>query len=121
MSHNTELPTSSVSEVQTRLHEVARMLGASSSLDPEARRVLAELVEELSTSLKESNAPPAEVSRLADSAARLAEALHHQNDQGILANAQDSLGAAMVQAETRAPVAAGLARRLLDVLANIGI
>ena len=121
MSDNTELPTPSVGEVQTRLHEVARLLGESNSLDLEARRVLAELVDELGATLQGSNAPPAEVAHLADSATRLAEALHHQNDQGILGNAQDRLGVAVLQAESHAPVAAGLARRLLDVLANIGI
>jgi hypothetical protein len=38
-----------------------------------------------------------------------------------LGKARDRLGAAVLQAETHAPVAAGLARRLLDVLGNIGI
>ncbi len=121
MSDDREAPTPSVAEVQTRLHEVARMLAESNSLDPAARRVLAELVDELGATLRGSNAPPAEVAHLADSAARLAAALHQQNDRGILGNAQDRLGAAVVQAETHAPVAAGLARRLLDVLGNIGI
>ena len=121
MSENPEAKTSLAAEVQARLHDVARMLQASTSLDPEARQVLAELVDKLGTTLQASNAPPAEVARLAASAAHLAEALHHQRDQGLLGKARDRLGAAVMQAEAEAPVAAGLARRLLDVLANIGI
>ncbi len=111
----------SLQDVQARLHEVARMLQDSSSLDPEARRVLADLVDELGASLRASNAPPAEVAHLADSAANLAAALHRQHDRGLLGTARDRFGAAVIQAEADAPVAVGLARRLLDVLANIGI
>jgi hypothetical protein len=111
----------SVEEVQKRLHEVARMLHGSGSLDPDARSALAELVDELGATLQASNAPPAEVARLADSAAHLAESLHYQRGRGILGAALDRFNAAVIQAETKAPVAAGLARRLLDVLANIGI
>ena len=121
MPENPEIKTPSVEEVRGRMHDVARMLQESTSLDPEARQVLAELVDELGTTLQASNAPPAEVARLAASAAHLAEALHHQRDQGLLGKARDRLGAAVIQAQAEAPVAAGLARRLLDVLANIGI
>jgi hypothetical protein len=97
------------------------MLRESGSLDPEARHVLAELVDELSKVLNESNPPPAEVAHLGESAAHLAESLHRQHDQGLLGKARDRLGAAVLRAEAYAPVAAGLARRLLDALANIGI
>jgi len=121
MPDTPESNTPSVQEVQARLHEVARMLQQSGSLDPEARQVLAELVDELGGALRASNAPPAEVAHLAESAAHLAESLHYQRERGILASAQDRLNAAVLQAEANAPVAAGLARRLLDALGNIGI
>ncbi len=110
-----------VEDVQARLHEVARMLRGSSSLDSEARPFLAELVDELGATLTASNAPPAELARLAESAAHLAEALHHQHDQGFLGNARDRLNSALIQAESKAPLAAGVARRLLDAIANLGI
>jgi hypothetical protein len=111
----------SVPEVQARLHQVARMLQKSGSLDPDARSVLADLVDELGVLLRSSNAPAAEVAHLADSAAQLAESLHHQQERGLLGAARDRFNAAVIRAEATAPVAAGLARRLLDVLANIGI
>jgi len=121
MPDTPESTTPSVPEIQTRLHDVAKMLRDAGSLDPEARHVLAELVDELTAALQASNAPPAEVAQLAASAAHLAEALHYQHDRGLLGNARDRLGAAVFQAEAHAPIAAGLALRLLDTLANIGI
>ena len=116
-----ESSTPSAEQMQTRLHEVARLLRQGGALDLEARQILAELVDELGTALTASNAPPAEVTHLAESAAHLAEALHEQQDRGLLANARDRLSAAVFQAEAQAPVASGLAMRLLDALANIGI
>jgi hypothetical protein len=73
----------SVPEVRARLHEVARMLQKSGALDPDARSVLAELVDELGVLLRSSGAPPAEVAHLADSAAQLAESLHRQQERGL--------------------------------------
>jgi hypothetical protein len=111
----------SVMDVQGRLHEVARLLRESGSLDAASQRALAELVDELSRSLQAGNVPPTEVAHLADSTAHLAEALHHQHDTGIVGKARERLEGAVVQAEAHAPLAVGLARRVLDALANIGI
>src|SRR5260370_19386853 len=97
------------------------MLQQSGSLDPEARQVLAELVDELGAALRASNAPPAEVAHLAESAAHLAESLHYHRERGILATAPDRLNAAVLQADAKSPVAAGLARPLLAAPGNIGI
>jgi hypothetical protein len=121
MSDTPQSNVPSLAELQARLHDVTRLLRDSTSLDPETRGVLAELVDELTAALQASNAPPAGVAQLAASAAHLAEALHHQQDQGLLAKARDRLGVAVLQAEAHAPLAAGVARRLLDALANIGI
>jgi hypothetical protein len=110
-----------VPEVQGRLHEVARLLRASGSLDAASQRALAELVDELSQSLQAGTVPAAEITQLSDSTAHLAEALHHQHDTGIVSKARERLEGAVVHAETHAPVAVGLARRVLDALANIGI
>lgn len=118
---DTPEPTPPVSEVQSRLHEVAGLLRHSRSLDAEARRVLAQLVDELSAALAAGNVPPAEVARLADSTVHLAESLHHPHEQGLIGSARDGLEGAVIDAEAHAPVAVGLARRLLDALANIGI
>jgi hypothetical protein len=108
-------------DVQSRLREVAGLLRNPRSLDAEGRRVLAELVEELSAALASANVPPEEVARLAESTVHLAESLQHPHDHGLLGNARDRLEGAAIDAEAHAPLAVGLARRLLDVLANIGI
>jgi hypothetical protein len=111
----------SVQDVQARLHEVARLVRQSRSLDARSQRVLAELVDELSAALAAPNVPPAEVARLAESTAHLAESLHREHDKGLVEKARDRLDGAVFEAEAHAPVAVGLARQLLDALANIGI
>jgi hypothetical protein len=121
MSDTPEPSAPAVSAIQARLQDVARLLRKSSSLDPEAQRALAELVAELSKTLEKAPVPPTEVAHLAESTAHLAEALHHQNDRGMLGAARDRLERAVIRAEIRSPLAVGLARRLLDALANIGV
>jgi hypothetical protein len=121
MPEDTPKPTPSAQEVQVRLHEVAKLLRGSRSLDAEAKRTLAELVDELSTLLATGNVPLAEVARLAESTVHLAESLQHPQNKGLLGNARDRLETAVIEAEAHAPVAVGLAQRLLDALANIGI
>jgi hypothetical protein len=108
-------------EVQQRLHEVARLLRESRQVDPDSRKILAELVDELSEALRSSQVPPEEVAVLAGTTAHLAEALHHRPVPGWLGQVRDRFEEAALRAEARAPVAVGLARRLLDALANIGI
>ena len=63
----------------------------------------------------------AEAAHLSESTARLIEGLHGRHDEGVLAAARDRLEGAVVGAEARAPVVAGVARRLLEALANLGI
>jgi hypothetical protein len=110
----------SLPEVQARLQAVARSLRQDSSADPEAKKALADLVDELSKALAAGTMPPAEVAHLADSTAHLAEALHHQHDTSMMGRARDRLEQAMLNAEARVPLV-GLVRRVMDALANIGI
>jgi hypothetical protein len=121
MPETPESKPSAVPEVQARLRDVARLLRQTSSLDLESQRALAELVDELSKALHAARVPPAEVTHLAESTAHLAESLHHQQERGLLDGARDRLERAVSSAEIKAPVAVGLARRLLDALANLGI
>lgn len=121
MPNSSESGKPSVAEVRKRLHDVAQMLRESSSLDPEVHRALAELLDELSTALEAPTAPPEEVARLAETAAHLADSLQRQHDRGLLEKARDRLREAMLEAETHAPIAVGLARSLTQALANIGI
>jgi hypothetical protein len=110
----------SVSEIQSRLHAVAAMLRESRTIDAESQRLLAELVDELSSALHSARVPTTEVAHIAESTAHLADSLHQQHDQGVLASARERLETALLDAESRSNIVA-LARRLLDALANIGI
>ena len=91
MADTPESSTPSVPDIQSRLRTVARTLRQSRSVDAESQRVLAELVDELSAALQTASVPPAEVARLADSTAHLAESLHHHHDTGMLGRARERL------------------------------
>jgi hypothetical protein len=110
-----------VAGVQTSLHTIAEILRDPRPLTHEIRAVLADLVDELGRVLATASVPPTEVANLAESTALLARAVHRQEAPGLLAAARDRVEAAILSAESKAPLTAGLARRLLDTLANIGI
>jgi len=109
------------SEVRTRLHAIAERLKEAHHLGPEARRELAELVDELGKALEASAAPSAETAHLTESAAHLLQALHEPHDASLLASAKQRLDQAVFDTEAHAPFVAGIARRLLEALANLGI
>lgn len=106
-------------EAQARLHEVASRL-RQGPLDEGSQRALAALIDELTSTLETQAVPSPEVARLAQSTAHLAESLHEQ-DRGLLGKARDRLEGALIDAEAHAPVAVGLARKLLETLSNFGI
>jgi hypothetical protein len=83
--------------------------------------VLADLVDELGRVLATTAMPPEEVAHLAESTAHLARAVHRREAPGRLAAARDRVEAALLAAESKSPLTAGLMRRLLDTLADIGI
>jgi hypothetical protein len=107
--------------VQASLHIIASVLRDPQPLSLEIREVLAELIDELGRCLATAAVPPAEVAHLVETTAHLAAAVHRQADPGMLNAARARLERAIVAAETKAPMTAGLARRLLDALTNIGI
>jgi hypothetical protein len=111
----------SVPEVRTRLREAVQMLGESTAVDPAVRGAMGDLLAELGRALDAPAAPPAEVTRLADGAARLAEALHHRHDRGLLESSRDRLEGLVAQAEARAPFVVGLARSVIEALTDLGI
>jgi hypothetical protein len=113
--------TPSVPEIQDRLQAAAHLLRRKGPLDREAKTALAELVDELGRILETTAVPPAEVTLLAESTAHLAEALQQQQQRELPVSVRERLERAVVRAEAQAPVAVGLARRLLDALANLGI
>jgi len=61
------------------------------------------------------------VTHLAETTAHFVQALHRRHEPGGLSGARDRLEQAIVGAEARAPVVAGVARRVLDALSNWGI
>src|SRR5438105_1768783 len=120
MPENVTPHSPAVAEIQARLQEIAALLRQSRSLDPAAQQALAELVDELTRALATENLPAAELTHLAETTAQLGEALHHQEDVGVIGKARQGLERAVGNAEAKAPLAVGLARTLLDALANIG-
>jgi hypothetical protein len=114
-------PSPTVSQIQASLHEIAQVLRAPQHLEPETQDALADLVDELSKALEQAAIPSAETAHLADSAAQLAKAVHQRRSSTLLAAARDRLDQAALRAENEAPVTAGLVRRLLDTLADLGI
>jgi hypothetical protein len=90
-------------------------------LGPEAQQSLAALAEELATTLGSSGVPSAEEVQLGLLSGQLIQALQRGDAAAPVAATRHRLQEAIAAAEIRAPFAAGLARQLLDVLANIGI
>ncbi len=108
-------------DLAARLHAVAELLRTADHLGPETQSELAEVIDELSSTLEHTPLPPAEAAHLADSAAHLADALKHDKDAAPLGAARDRLLEAAVAAEARAPAASSLIRQMADALSNIGI
>jgi hypothetical protein len=78
-------------------------------------------VDELGNALTGSPVPSPELAHLSESTSHLVQALHERHDTGVLAAARDRLNEALVRAESGAPNIAGLARRVIEALSNIGI
>src|SRR5262249_53327433 len=109
------------SDLVDRLHEIARLLQTADHLGPEAQQALARLSEDLSNALDPSASPSPEEAELVHSTGRVVEALHNAHDAGPLEAARERLENAAAALEARAPTVAGVARRLLDTLSNLGI
>jgi hypothetical protein len=120
MSIPSPTPAGSGPPVGERLQELARLLRGAGHLGPQVQRDLADLLEELAGEL-ESAAPSPHAEHLAESAAHVAHELHQERGVGRVGAAVQRLKEAAARAEAKAPVATGLARRLVDVLADIGI
>ncbi len=106
--------------VRTKLEEIVPLLRSSRHIEPEVQEALADLVDEL-IRVMDPNPPAVEAAHLAESSAHLVEALHRKHHAGLIAAAKERLEEAATRAEAEAPVATGLARRLIDTLANLGI
>jgi hypothetical protein len=120
MTEATPPSAESVAAVRTKLQELVPLLRASGQIEPEARKALADLVDEL-IRVMDPNPPAVEAAHLAESSVHLVEALHRQHPVGLIAAAKKRLEDAATRTVAEAPVATGLARRLIDTLANLGI
>ena len=103
------------------LHALAQKLRDAEDLGPEAQQAIADLLDELARAIPSSGVAPAETAHLAEGAAHLAMALHERHEPGALAAALERFEAAINRAEAKAPMASGIARRLIETLANLGI
>jgi hypothetical protein len=104
-----------------RLHEIARLLRQADHVSPDQKQAVANLADELANALRSAPPSSAEVAHLADSAAHLIESLHRRENRGVLVSARDRLEQAILSTEARTPFLAGLARRLVEALASLGI
>ncbi len=108
------------STARERLLELAQSLHEADHLEPDARRELADLLRELAANLS-PDAPPEQASHLAESASHLVRLLHERPESGLIEAAKQSLEEATVRAGSNMPMAAELARRIVELLANLGI
>lgn len=111
----------SAADLESSIHDLAQAVRSAHHLTPEAQRTLADLVDELSKSLHTAPLSTEEAARLAVSTANVVHALKPSHEPTLLAAARDRLETAVARAQTAAPVATGLARRFLDMLADLGI
>ena len=121
MSEEPSRPAPADTPFRASFHELAQVLREAHHLEPEAQEALADLVDELGKTLTPTALAGSETAHLASSAADLARTLHQEQSPTLLSAAKQRLEQAALRAETQAPVAAGIARRLLDVLADLGI
>ncbi|MSQ97074.1 MAG: DUF4404 family protein [Gemmataceae bacterium] len=108
-------------QVQAHLHAIARLLRETRHVGPEAQALLADLVDELGNALASADVPNEEVARLTECTTHLAQAVQEEGQPGMLEAAEERLEHAVLAVETKAPVLAGLTRRLAEMLSNLGI
>jgi hypothetical protein len=114
-------PPNAIAAVRSNLHTISLLLRQKSRLNPESQELLADLIDELSKSLEENAIPSAEVAKLTECAAQLADAVHHGHEPGLLEAAHSRLDRAVIAVESQAPALADLTRRLAQMLADLGI
>jgi hypothetical protein len=120
-----ETPSSaapSPAEVRLLLETIAQLLRHTHHLGTEAQLLLADLVEELGRSLAQAQVSAKEMAHLTESASHLVQvAIQEDERPGMLDAARSRMEKAAVAVETGSPVLAGLARRLAEMLSNLGI
>src|SRR5579871_2542611 len=114
MPDETSPPWVTTAQVQSRLDELAQLLRAGRSVDPDTRQGLAALVAELGRDLGQANLPPAEVAHLTEAIDLVVLSLKRPKERGLLRPAREGLQTMVVRAETQAPIATRFAEQLID-------
>jgi hypothetical protein len=122
MDQSTPAGRAAATQLRGYMHTIAQLLRDGPPLGPEAQQLLAELVDELGKALEAESIPPAELNQLANHVASLVRAAQ-AGDEGIgmVAHLRDRLEDAAAAVESRVPLLAGLTRRLVETLSEIGI
>jgi hypothetical protein len=107
-------------ELRQQLLSLARSLRGADHLEPEPKQELAELLDELGTALEKTPIPPEALTHLRDSADQVRRAVSGQHTSP-LSLAQDRMTQAAAAFDARAPMVAGIVRRGVESLSNIGI
>ncbi|MFO0967276.1 MAG: DUF4404 family protein [Gemmataceae bacterium] len=111
---------SSVEVIQAQLLSVARLLQDVHPLSVESQHLIGALVAGLSDALSDPTLSPAKLAEFTEATAHLVEAVHHEEHQRI-SGLRDRLQLAAAEVESHYPTLAGLGRRLIEALSNIGI
>jgi hypothetical protein len=102
------------------LGELARLLREVDHLEPDVRRKLADLVDELEATVHgELDAERA--GHVRESVRHLVHAIRAQREEDPVGQAREQLEATVARTAAEAPVATGVARRLIEMLADLGI
>ena len=114
-------PSPGASEVQAQLRSIAQILHQHRQLGPDAQELLAKLVEEMSDELGSRNVSAQELNHLAEAASHLLQTIKQPQEPRKAASARDRLEAAISRIESEHPTVAGIARRFVDALGELGI
>jgi Domain of unknown function (DUF4404) len=120
MTEQPDVSPETINRIRSDLHEVAQLLRGARHLEPGTQAALADLLDELRGELGSASLNSVHATQLAQVVAQLARALH-ENDTGPLSRAKSRIEEAIGRAEVESPVIAGVVRRFVDSLANIGI
>ena len=102
------------------LGELARLLRDVDHLEPEVRRELADVVDELEVAVRgELTAEQAEHVRA--SVGHVIEAIRSQRDENPLDQAREQLEATVARTASGSDLASSVARRFIELLAGLGI
>jgi hypothetical protein len=121
MDNQPPVQPANANAVQANLKQLAQLLRQADHLEPEAKDALANLVDQLSQVLDPAALPSEATTQLAANTANLVQNLQPEQNVSLIEAARRRVQDAVYRAETEAPVAADIAQRLLDAIANLGI